>query len=144
MSSNIFSFGKGDWISVDRPTSFRSDHAKRAFQCGPRNSLASVVAVDEEACSPPVRRRDVHIAITPHPTRELDKGSELTPSNDIGPIVDEGCVGPVCSNKLLLVFLVLPRPLLMLTRGEVEEGAPAATPDPIMFLDHPLKIGPCK
>src|SRR5438552_7232139 len=144
MSSNIFSFGKGDWIPVDRPASFRSDHAKRAFQRGPRNSLASVVAVDEEACSPPVRRRDIHIAITPHPTRELDKGSELTPANYIGPIVDEGCVGPVGSNKLLLVFLVLSRPLLRVTRGEVEESAPATTPHPIMFLDHSLKVGPCR
>jgi len=38
---------------------------------------------------------------------------------------------------------VLPRPLLMLARGEVEEGAPAATPDSIVFLYHPLKVGPC-
>src|SRR5437899_137651 len=102
-----------------------------------------MVAVDEEAGSPPVRRSDVHIAITPHATREFDKGSELAPSNNIRPVVDEGCVGPVRSNKLLLVFLVLPRPLLRLTRGEVEEGAPAATPHRIMFLDHPLKIGTC-
>src|SRR2546422_980562 len=89
-------------------------------------------------------RTTFRIAITPHPTREFDKGSELTPSNDVGPIVDEGCVGPVRSNKLLLVFLVLSRPLLRVTRGEVEEGAPAATPDSIMFLDHPLKVGPCR
>src|SRR2546427_139568 len=82
-----------------------------------------MVAVDEEACSPPVGRRDVHIAITPHPTREFDKRSELTPPNDIRTVVDEGCVGPVRSDKLLLVLLVLPRPQLRLGRGEVEEGA---------------------
>ncbi len=67
----------------------------------------------------------------------------MTPPNDVGPMIDEGCVGPVRSDKLLLVLPVLPRPLLRLTRGEVEEGAPAATPDSVVFFDHPLKVGPC-
>ncbi len=51
-------------------------------------------------------------------------------------------MGSVGSDKLLLVFLVPPRPQLMLARGEVEEGAPAATPHPIMFFYHPLEVGP--
>jgi len=38
--------------------------------------------------------------------------------------------------------MVLPRPSLLLAVREVKEGAPAATPDPIVFLDHPLKIRP--
>src|SRR5438876_12261269 len=25
----------------------------------------------------------------------------------------------------------------------MEEGAPATTPDPVVFFDHPLKVGPC-
>jgi len=51
-------------------------------------------------------------------------------------------VGPILTNKFLFVFMVLPRPLFVLARREVEEGAPAATPDPVVFLDHPLKVRP--
>src|SRR5437879_2041745 len=143
MSSSIFSLA--EWrLDTRRPSRLLSlDKTECACQRRLRNSLVSMVAVNEEACSPPVRRRDVHIAITPHPTREFDKGSELTPPNNISSVVDQSCVGPVRSNKLLLEFLMLPSPLIRLARGEVEEGAPAATPHPIMFLDHSLKIGPC-
>src|SRR5207244_12136093 len=99
--------GDGEWISVYRPAAFGRHEEECPFQLALRHSLASVISVNEEACSSPVRRRDAHIAITPHPTREFDKASELTPPNDISPVVDEGCVGPVRSDELLLVFLVL-------------------------------------
>jgi hypothetical protein len=102
-----------------------------------------MVAVDEEACSPSVRQIDVHLTITKHPTREFDYGSELTPANDVGSIIDEGCVGLVGSDKLLLILMVLPRPPLLLAVCEVEEGAPAPTPDSVMLLDHPLEVRPC-
>jgi hypothetical protein len=52
-------------------------------------------------------------------------------------------VGPILTNKSLFVLMVLPRPALLLAVCEVEEGAPAAAPDSIVFFDHPLKVGPC-
>jgi hypothetical protein len=102
-----------------------------------------MVTVNEEARSPPVRHCDVHLAIAERPTREFAEGSELTPPHDIGPIVYQGCVGPILTNKFLLVLMVLPRPSLLLDVREVEEGTPATAPDPVVFLDHPLKVRPC-
>ena len=51
-------------------------------------------------------------------------------------------MGPILTNKFLLVLMVLPRPSLLLAVREVEEGTPATAPDPVVFLNHPLKIGP--
>src|SRR5205823_3414975 len=49
-----------------------------------------MVAVDEEACNPPVGRSQIQLAIAAHTARELDWGSELTPANNIPPNIDEG------------------------------------------------------
>src|SRR5438128_11526591 len=96
----FFPLGRAIGYPSTVPSSLGCDEPECAFQCGFRNSLAPVVAVDEEACSPPVRRRDVHIAITPHPTRDLGKGSELTPSTDVGPLAAPGCLRPGRSHTL--------------------------------------------
>jgi len=73
-----------------------------------------MVAVDEEACNPPVGRSQIQLAIAAHTARELDWGSELTPANNIPPNIDEGRVGSICSNKPLFECPVLSRPLFLL------------------------------
>src|SRR6266704_5166243 len=103
-----------------------------------------MVAVDEEARDSPVRRSQIQLAVPAHPARQLDWWSELTPANNIRPIIDEGGVGPIRSNKSLFECPVLSRPLFLLASVEVEGGTPAATPDSVVFFDHPLKVGPCR
>jgi hypothetical protein len=103
-----------------------------------------MVAVDEEARNPPLGRTHIQPSVATHSTRELEWGSELTPTNNIGPMIDKGRMGLIRSNKLLFECLVLPRPLFLLATLEVEGDAPAATPDSIVFFNHPLKVGPCR
>jgi len=73
-----------------------------------------MVAVDEEACNPPVRRSQIQLAIAAHTARELERGSELTPPHNIRPIINKGSMGPVRSNKLLFECPVLSSPLFLL------------------------------
>src|SRR5216117_752737 len=101
-----------------------------------------MVAVNEQARNPPIRRSQIQLAVAAHSARELERGSELTPPNNIRLIINKGSMGLIRSNKLLFEHSVLPSPLFLLATLEVESGAPAATPDSIVFLDHPRKIGP--
>jgi len=101
-----------------------------------------MVAVDEEAGDPPLGRSQIHFAIPTHSTRKLDKGSELTPPGDIRPVVDEGRMGSVRSNQLLFERPMLPGPPFLLATREVVGDAPAAAPDPIVFLNHSLELRP--
>jgi hypothetical protein len=83
-----------------------------------------------------------HLAEPAHSARELGRGSELTPPNDIRPVVDEGRVGPICSNKSLLVRPARRSHLVRPTGLEVEGDAPAATPYTIMLLHNSHKVRP--
>ena len=131
-----------DRISVNRPAPLGSNDAKRALQGCLRDSLPPVVAVDEEARNPPVGRSLIQLAVPAHSARELDWGPELTPTNNIRTVIDEGRMGLIRSNKLLFQRPVFSSPLFLLAALEVEGDAPAAAPDSIVFFDHPLKVGP--
>ena len=133
-----------DRISINRPATIGSDHAKRALQGCLRDSLPPVIAIDEEAGNPPVGRCLIQLAIPAHSARKLDWGSELTPPNNIRTVIDESRVGLIRSNKLLFQRPVFSSPLFLLAALEVEGDAPAAIPDSIVFFDHPLKVGPCR
>src|SRR5207245_2442848 len=112
-------------------------------QRGFRDSLFPPVAVDEEARDPPVGRSRTQLAEPSHSARELGRGSELTPPNDVRAVVDEGRVGLVCSNKSLLVRPVRPGLAVRFTGLEVEGDAPAATPYAIVLLHNSHEVRPC-
>src|SRR2546425_3996497 len=133
-----------DRISVNRPPPLGGNDAKRALQGCLRDSLPPVIAVDEEARNPPVGRSLIQFAVPAHSAWELHWWSELTPTNNIRTVIDEGRVGLIRSNKLLFQRPVLSSPLFLLATLEVEGDAPAATPDSIVFFDHPLEVGPCR
>src|SRR5437773_10819052 len=103
-----------------------------------------MVAVAREACKRPVRRSQIQVAIAAHTTRELERRSELTAPINIRLIINKGSMGPIRSNKLLFECPAFSSPLFLLATLEVEGGAPAATPDPTVFLDHPLNVRPCR
>src|SRR5439155_4509251 len=132
-----------DWISVNCPTTFGGDDAKRALQRGLRDSLPSPLTVDEEARNPPVGRSYVQPAEPTHPSRQLCRRSELTPPNDVRSVVDEGCVGPIRSNKSLLVRPSLRSCPFRLAALEVEGDAPTASPDRMAVFEKSRKVRPC-
>src|SRR2546425_8644461 len=62
------------------------------MRSAPRNPAFAIpspppVAVDEEARNPSVGRSHIQLAVPSHSGRQLGRRSELTPPNDVRPIV---------------------------------------------------------
>jgi len=129
-------------MSVNSPTTFGGDDAKRACQRGLRDSLLPPVAVDEEARDPPVGRSRTQPVEPSHSARELGGGPKLAPPDDVRPVVDKGGMGPIRLDKPLLQFPVAPGPPVFLNGLEVEGDAPAAAPYTIVFLYNSHEVRP--
>src|SRR2546426_7559709 len=134
---------RGDRIAVDRTAAFGGDDANRACQRGFGDSLLSPVAVDEEARDPPIGRNRAQFAESSHSAGELCRGSELTPADDVRPVVDESRMCPIRSDQSLLVGPAHRSRLVRAIRLDVEGDAPAATPHTVVLLHDSREIRPC-
>jgi len=106
-----------------------------------RYSLPPVVPIDEEAGNPPVGWSFIQLAVPAHSARELDWGPELTPTNNIRTVIDEGRVRLFRSNKLLFQRPVLSSPLFLLATREGKATHQQPPQIPLCFSTTRLKSG---
>ncbi len=133
----------GNRVSVDRSSTFGGDDAKQPCKGGCRDSTPPPVTINEKAGDPPVGLNQTQPAVGAHPARDLGGRSELAPSDNLRPIVNEGSVRLIRPNKFLFECLVPSGRSCPLAGRVVEGHAPAATPYAIVLLNNLDEVRLC-